>query len=201
MTPGSVGSTSNSHSSTVSTLEEDVAYLKTMNNALAAEIGQMKRKTQSQEDTIAWLIQELARTQRHVELMSQQQQHQQPQQQLTPSNSLPTHMHQLPSQHISSHKLKLEGMNMDSSSSNGAMLASTNSNNLPTFLPTTPASTTATTPNNVYTPQSTSSTASFSFDRASLSNSTNGFSGADFGDYSLPDEGYPIYNPEDAAIM
>jgi len=60
--------------STSSTIDEDVAYLKNMNNVLLTELSQMKRKTQSQEDTISWLISELARTQRHVELMSQQQQ-------------------------------------------------------------------------------------------------------------------------------
>ena len=59
--------------STSSTIEEDVAYLKNMNSVLLTELSQMKRKTQSQEDTISWLISELARTQRHVELMSQQQ--------------------------------------------------------------------------------------------------------------------------------
>lgn len=60
--------------SSLSSMEEDVAYLKNMNGVLLSELTQMKRKTQSQEDTISWLIQELARTQRHVELMSQQQQ-------------------------------------------------------------------------------------------------------------------------------
>jgi hypothetical protein len=76
--PMSVMSTPSGHSNSStsvgsSSIEEDVAYLKNMNSVLLTELTQMKRKTQTQEDTISWLIQELARTQRHVELMSQQQ--------------------------------------------------------------------------------------------------------------------------------
>jgi len=66
LSPSSVSSSSSS-----SSIEEDVAYLKSMNNVLLTELTQMKRRTQTQEETISWLIQELARTQRHVEVMSQ----------------------------------------------------------------------------------------------------------------------------------
>lgn len=70
-----------------SSLEDDVALLKNMNNVLLSELTQMKRKTQAQEETISWLISELARTQRHVELMSQQQQRSNMKTDLTLSNS------------------------------------------------------------------------------------------------------------------
>ena len=59
-----------SHSSSC-TVEDDVAYLKNSNSLLLSEISQMKRKTQTQEDTIAWLIAELARTQRQMESLKQ----------------------------------------------------------------------------------------------------------------------------------
>jgi len=75
-TPATPGFSMSSPISTSSsgTLEDDIAYLKNMNNVLLTELTQMKRKSQTQEDTISWLIGELARTQRHVEIMSQQQQ-------------------------------------------------------------------------------------------------------------------------------
>jgi len=78
-----------SGSSGLSSIEEDMAYLKNMNGVLLSEITQMKRKTQSQEDTISWLIQELARTQRHVEMMSAQQNSnsQKPKTELSDSNN------------------------------------------------------------------------------------------------------------------
>lgn len=144
MTPNSVSASS------TSTIEDDIAYLKTMNGMLVSELSQMKRKTQTQEDTITWLIQELARTQRHVEMISTGTQ---PTTTSTPS--------QPPAGLLGGSNPGIEITNHIPAQSKLKMELSDSSTLLPTFTPHTPSS------NNsglVYTPQSNSSTTSYHYD-------------------------------------
>lgn len=186
MTPNSVSMSS------ASSIDDDIAYLKTMNGMLVSELSQMKRKTQSQEDTITWLIQELARTQRHVEMISSGSQ---PSQTSTPSQppaavlsalgssnsvEITAHLPGHSSHHMPTHvqaKLKME------LSDSTAM-----------YTPHTPGTNSGL----VYTPQSTSSTASYHYDPNTNSGlSTSAGMPSDFSDpFQFQDSNSFVYGEE-----
>lgn len=173
MTPTSV-----SAASSASSIDDDIAYLKTMNGMLVSELSQMKRKTQSQEDTITWLIQELARTQRHVEMISPQ----------ISQISTPAQTNTV---EITAHLTNGHG----SLAQSKMKMELTDSNTLvPNFTPHTPSNNSGL----VYTPQSTSSTASYHYDPNTNSGlSTSSGLPVDFNDpFQFQDSNSFVYGEE-----
>lgn len=183
MTPSSVSVSS------ASSIDDDIAYLKTMNGMLVSELSQMKRKTQTQEDTITWLIQELARTQRHVEMISSGSQ---PAQTSTPSQPPASVLNALGGSnsveitaHLPGHSHNIQSkLKMELSDSNGL---------LPSFTPHTPGTNSGL----VYTPQSTSSTASYHYDPNTNSGLSTSAGMSDFSDpFQFQDSSAFVYGEE-----